>query len=85
MNKFSSGDALEVLEVDFGVEVQARLDLGHHVRGTGNVIVHVMAGLEVAGVVSELAAAHLDNLVDLASFGFDFLRNGADEFIDGAV
>ena len=63
---------------------EAALDLGDHVGRALEGVVDVVAGLKVAGFVGELAAAELGDLVELGAFGFDFLGNGSDEFVDGA-
>jgi hypothetical protein len=82
-NSFSAlCKALEMLEVDFAIEVQARLQLGNDLRRSGKGVVDVMTGFEMAGIVGELAPTELGDLIDLPSFGFDFLGDGADEFID---
>jgi len=80
-----SGDALEMLQVDFAVEAKPGLELGHDIGATGEDVINVVAGFEVAGVVGELTAAELGNLVDCAAFGFDFLGNGAHEFVESSI
>jgi hypothetical protein len=80
----SSGNPLDVLQEDLGVQAEALLNFVGDVSLGREGVVDVMTGLEVAGVVNELAAAELIDLVKLGAFGFDFLADRADELVNGA-
>lgn len=84
MRAENSGDSDKMLKMHMAIEAEAALDLGDYLRGALEGIVDVMAGLEVAGVVGELAASELGDFVELGTFCFEFLGNGSDEVIDGA-
>lgn len=84
-NNSASSEAQEVLKVDVSVQAQAGLDLGDDVRSALEGVVDIMSGLKMAGVVGELAAAELGDLLDLGAFGFEFFGDGGDEFVNGAV
>ena len=79
-----SGDPLEMLQVHAGVEAQAALDFADRLGAAGEGVVHIVAGLEVAGFVGELAAAELADFVEFDAFGFDFFGDRGDEVVDAA-
>jgi hypothetical protein len=77
-------DPLEVLKVNVIVQAQAALDLGDHFWCALEVVVHVMAGREVAGIVGEFAATELIDLFDGGAFGGEVFGDSGDEIVNAA-
>ena len=72
-------DPLIMLQVHESIELQLALDALDLLGISLENVVHVVAGLEMASVVSELAAAKLFDLIKLRTFRLHFLGDSPDD------
>ncbi len=71
-----------MLKVDEGIQLELALDV-LHLPGIGfENVVHIVPPLKMTGVVRELAAAYLLDLIKLSPFRFHLLGDGSHEFVD---
>ena len=71
-----------MLKVDEGIQLELALDV-LHLLGIGfENVVHIVPPIKVSGVVSELPAADLLDLIKLGPFRFHLLGDGSHEFVD---
>ena len=82
---FFGGETLEVLAIDFFVQSELALQLGEG-RGLGaEDEIDVVAAIERAGDVGELAAIHFLDLLDDGAFVFEIAFEAFDDFFDAFV
>ena len=70
-----------MLKVDEGIQLELALDVLELLASCLEDVIHIVPPLKMAGVVGELPAAHLLDLIKLGPFRFHFLGNGSHEFV----
>lgn len=78
----SLSEALVVLQVNESIQLELALNIPELLGIGFEDVVHIMPPLKVTGVVCELPAAHLLDLIKLGAFRFHLLGDGSNEFVD---
>ena len=71
-----------MLQVNERIQLKLALDIPDLLGIGFENVVHIVARLKVTGVVDELPAAHLFDLIKLGAFRFHLLGDGSNEFVD---